>query len=186
MGLDGTSGGDASDTIGLWDTEEEPEDTVGVEPDSDMSDSESMDSEMPQDITTEVDVEDNFEGDLTGSWWVKATPDTLTLCGYDKTFQPQSLALVVNQDGKASGVLEPPGDFITLEFQGNLVGSTLVMVATYTEAGPPSIGSATEHTYTFEVTALSETAFGGTYTHELVPNSGDPCTFVWTVNGAKE
>ena len=115
-----------------------------------------------------------------------ANPSIQNICGYVQEFEEQTLVLTVTADNKATATLEPPGWFLTLEFEGTLNGTELRMTAAYTEEGPPSIGWATEHTHTIKGTFTSQTTFEGAYVHELVPNEADPCTYDWTITGAKQ
>jgi len=138
-----------------------------------------MDTASPSDSTEPVAV------DLKGPWLLVANPDTQEPCGYTVEFPERTIELVPN-GSEVSGISEPPGLFITLEFEGTLTGTQLTMQATYTEAGPPSIGWATEHTYTLDVAVTSDSTFVGSYVHELVPNAAEPCTYNWNITGTKQ
>jgi hypothetical protein len=175
----GNSEADAADTSAPVDTIEpadvaEPMD-VGM-----FSDTvEPVDSAMPTDGMDPGDV------DLNGSWVLVAEPSELDTCGIMKPYDGGTLVLSVNGN-QVTGSLAPPGLFITLEFGGNVTGTQLTMEATWTEAGPPAVGFATEHTHTIDAHVTSETTFQGIHVHELDPNSGDTCTYNWTITGTKQ
>ena len=113
-----------------------------------------------------------------------ADPAIQTFCGYEKQFDEQTLVLTVTDDGTATATLAPPGWAITLEFTGTWSGSQLTMEAVHVEDAPFSLGSAITNTHTIDVTFTSEADFEGPYVHEWVPNSGDPCTYSWSITGA--
>jgi hypothetical protein len=165
--------------------EVQPEDTASSE---DTIESPEEDSQQVPDATADTEEGEVVIGDgtaLSGHWWVAASPKSQSPCGYEEIFMEQNFVLVVGEDNTATGTLEPPGLFITLDFTGALNGSQLTMVAYNTEAGPPSIGWATEHTYTIDVSVVSQSYIQGTYTHELVPNDGEPCTLTWNIAATK-
>ncbi len=121
----------------------------------------------------------------TGQWMLTANPASQVFCGNVQTFDSQVLVLSVTDDGQATATLAPPGWAITLYFAGTLSGNKLTMLAEYTEAGPPSIGWATEHAHTIDVTITTTSNFAGGYIHELVPNDGPPCTRTWNISGSR-
>jgi hypothetical protein len=102
-----------------------------------------------------------------------------------KVFEQHLLELTVT-DSQATGVTEPPDLFITLNFEGTLLGAKLTIAAPHTEAAPPSIGWAIEHVHTIDVNLASETSFAGTYVWEAVPNAATPCTYTWNITGTKQ
>lgn len=158
------------DAVALPDTTDPIEDVAEQEPDTSLT----------------PDAVEFFDADMNGTWWLVANPKAQDPCGFVKEFKEQGLDLTLGEGDQVSGVLKPPGDFITLSFEGTFDGSELNIVAHYTEAGPPSIGWATEHTYTLNATLIFETGFVGTYVQEMVPNDGPPCTLTWPISGAKQ
>jgi hypothetical protein len=114
-----------------------------------------------------------------------ANPASQNFCGSDHQFDEQTLMVAVNEDDVATATLEPPGWFITLQFEGVFTGAQLTMQAEHIEDAPFSLGSAITNTHTIDVTLTSEADFEGTYVHEWVPNLGDPCTYNWNITGTK-
>jgi hypothetical protein len=128
----------------------------------------------------------NIDTDPTGSWVLVADIPYMAPCDAgSKTFEQQTLDLTVNGTA-ATAILEPPELFITLDFEGTMNGAYLAMTAAYVEAGPPSIGWASEHTHTLEAQLTSATTFDGTYIWEVVPNAANPCTYIWDITGTKQ
>jgi hypothetical protein len=137
--------------------------------------------------TTPVCTAASIDFDPTGSWWLVADAPYQENCAGSggKTFEEHTLELTVT-GSDAAGVTEPPELFITLDFEGTLMGSKLTMAAPNTELGPPSQGWAIEHVHTIDVNIASETSFAGTYVWEAVPNDATPCTYTWTITGTKQ
>ncbi|MBR56806.1 MAG: hypothetical protein CMH54_01980 [Myxococcales bacterium] len=133
----------------------------------------------------QVDTGGSVVSNPSGQWMLTANPSSQEFCSNMQTFDAQVLVLSVTGDGHATATLAPPGWAITLNFDGTLAGTKLTMVAEYTEAGPPSIGWATEHTHTIDVTISSTLNFAGSYVHELVPNDASPCTRYWNISGSR-
>lgn len=188
--------GSLADSAPAGDSNVVPPQDTGTTPPSDaatFNDAATLkDASDPADTTGPVDAGSTVDTAVpvgmapSGSWLMVATPAIQNICGYDQEFVPQILVLTVGDDNKATATLEPPELFITLEFDGTLTGDQLSMQAEFTEAGPPSIGWATEHTHTINVTFNSKTSFDGSYVHEMVPNNAEPCTYNWTITAHKQ
>jgi len=188
---DVAGGGDSQSTTAsdsIWTVDSTSSLDTGVAPPSDTGVAPPLDTGtvVKPDTTAQIDTVAPMDFDPSGLWLLVANPSSQEFCGQVQVFDDQVLVLTVTNDGHATGILEPPEWFLTLNFDGTLSGSQLTMTADYTEAGPPSIGWATEHTHTMDVTITSKTDLEGSYVHELVPNTAEPCTRYWNITGTKQ
>ncbi|MEC9071003.1 MAG: hypothetical protein VX938_01430, partial [Myxococcota bacterium] len=122
-----------------------------------------------------------------GTWELVATPATLDNCGAPKTY-PGSQFLVLSTNGNvATGVIDNAIAYGSpVNFTGTVNSKYLSVEASYSEAGPPSVGNAVTYDHAIDVELTSEITFAGTHALTYTQNAGTTCTWLWSITGARQ
>lgn len=122
-----------------------------------------------------------------GTWELVATPATLDNCGLPKTYPGAQFLVLSTNGGVATGVIDNAIEYgAPLDFTGTVTGKYLSVQASYSEAGPPSVGNAVVYDHMIDVELTSESTFAGTHANTYTQNAGTTCTWTWNITGARQ